>query len=137
MSLSKILSTARKLGIPVVITNDRGDSPQVVMPFEDFAAMVTGSSFGHREDRRSEREELEAEIEAVKNRPRIVSETSEDWPEDTVNERQYDLSSDELEELDKIVVEEEKVGDSVEKASTDQTSVSLEDQFYFEPVQDK
>lgn len=40
MSINKILETAGRLGIPVVITNDRGESPQVVMPFEDFAAMV-------------------------------------------------------------------------------------------------
>jgi len=46
MSLNHILETAGRLGIPVVITNDRGESPQVVMPFEDFAAMagVPGAS---------------------------------------------------------------------------------------------
>lgn len=44
MSLPHVLATAKKLGIPVVITNERGEASQVVMPFDDFAAMVGSSS---------------------------------------------------------------------------------------------
>jgi hypothetical protein len=44
MSLHHVLDTARKLGIPVVITTQTGEAAQVVMPFDDFAAMVNISS---------------------------------------------------------------------------------------------
>ena len=40
MSLHHVLATAKKLGIPVVITDEQGEASQVVMPFEDFVAMV-------------------------------------------------------------------------------------------------
>jgi len=45
MSLNKILASAQKLGMPVVITDRQGENAQVVMPFDDFLALthsVTG-----------------------------------------------------------------------------------------------
>ena len=39
MSLNKILASAQKLGMPVVITDRNGDNAQVVMPFDDFLAL--------------------------------------------------------------------------------------------------
>jgi hypothetical protein len=150
MSLIHILKTARKIGIPVVITNDRGKSPQVVMPFEDFASMVNGSGACLRHsceecvfDMDDEDEEDEDEDEDM---PSI--EEMNRWAMEEMEEEAYELSPKEIEELDKKSVEVEKItveplAQSKEseakeaKGDVEPTSVSLEDQFYFEPIQDK
>lgn len=81
--MNQILETARRLGIPVVITNDRGESPQVVMPFEDFVAMTgVGSGqrakgTGQREDNKFVAEEEVAEALANLTAERIAEETHE------------------------------------------------------------
>lgn len=147
MSLSHILGTARKLGIPVVITNDRGESAQVVMPFEDFASMVSGaSSHGHACECCSDQEADEDEEEEIEEIPDI--EELDGWSSDDSNQNEYELTPKEIEALDKIIVDEEKVTNEPimqsEESSpkkgrevVEPTSVSLEDQFYFEPIQDK
>ena len=112
MNLSHILDTARKLGIPVVITNERGESPQVVMPFEDFASMV-GVSLATK----------------PKNHPRISPDSSQD---DEVSEVLADLAIEDMErrfqeELAAAHAEEEEEGEQSDEGL-------LEDQFTFEPV---
>ncbi|MEN9557713.1 MAG: hypothetical protein RL141_82 [Candidatus Parcubacteria bacterium] len=44
MSLTRILQTARKLGTPVIVTDREGEAAQVIMPFDDFAALVGEAS---------------------------------------------------------------------------------------------
>jgi hypothetical protein len=111
MSLTSILDTARKLGIPVVITNDRGDAPQVVMPFEDFASMVGVTTPKERKPRLTSipktKDEVIQALEGLKG---------ERIPDDEV----FDVS-----------VEEEVV---TEPSGDGQL---LEDHFYFEPLDDK
>jgi len=112
MSLNHILDTARKLGIPVVITNERGDSPQVVMPFEDFASMVGVSR------------------PISSGKPRITDEVEEERDEiaqalaDLTMERFDEQASEPLSSLDVDAPEppEERF---------------LEDNFFFEPLEDK
>lgn len=143
MSLPYILSTARKLGIPVVITNDRGESAQVVMPFEDFASMVNGSqSHGH-----ARCEDCHCGEEDEETLP--LADEIEDWTGEESEEGSYELTPEEIEELDKIIIEDEQITtepavqpkeikESKEpKEAVEPTSVSLEDQFYFEPIQEK
>lgn len=44
MSLNRILQSAQKLGMPVVITDRDGAHAQVVLPFDDFMALAGASS---------------------------------------------------------------------------------------------
>lgn len=110
MNLSPILDTARKLGIPVVITNERGESPQVVMPFEDFASMV-GVSMAAK----------------PKNHPRIVPDSVQ---EDEVSEVLADLAIEDIERR----FQEELAAAQEPEPGEQQPEGLLEDQFTFEPV---
>jgi hypothetical protein len=115
MSLNHILDTARKLGIPVVITNERGESPQVVMPFEDFASMVgvTGPMAG---------------------KPRVTGRVAEEVDErDEIAQALADLTMERIEEQGDI----EDADLDKELASDQDDDRFLEDNFYFEPVEDK
>lgn len=140
MSLPYILSTARKLGIPVVITNERGESAQVVMPFEDFASMVNGVQPHSHEGCCSSRAD-----EETGGGFDLEDELEDEWVPEEAEEGSYELTPEEIEELDKIIIEDEKgegepqatekTGkEQKEKESMEPTSVSLEDQFYFEPL---
>lgn len=111
MSLTSILDTARKLGIPVVITNDRGDAPQVVMPFEDFASMVG--------------------VTVPKERkPRL---TSIPKTKDEVIQALEDLKGDRISD-DEVFDASVEETIAVEPSEPDRL---LEDHFYFEPLDDK
>lgn len=152
MSLNHILGTARKLGIPVVITNDRGESAQVVMPFEDFASMVNGPQplpARKSKCRNCVCEDMDIEDDDT---PLIdeLEDEMEDWSEESDDEEgTYELTPEEIEELDRIIVEDEQI--TTEPANSpkeskeskepkeviEPTNVSIEDQFYFEPLQDK
>jgi len=113
MNLSHILDTARKLGIPVVITNERGESPQVVMPFEDFASMV-GVSMSTK----------------PKNHPRITPSNDQ---KDEVSEVLADLALEDIErrfQAELAAAQEQEPGEQ-------QSEGLLEDQFTFEPIADE
>ncbi|MCW1891840.1 MAG: hypothetical protein KIH65_001180 [Candidatus Uhrbacteria bacterium] len=111
MSLTSILDTARKLGIPVVITNDRGDAPQVVMPFEDFASMVGVNLQKERKPRLTSipktKDEVVQALEDLKEEGRIP------------DEEMFGVSSEEIVNL------------------PPEADRLLEDHFYFEPLDDK
>ena len=113
MGLNHILDTARKLGIPVVITNDRGESPQVVMPFEDFASMV-GVGAG-----------------MAGGRPRMTASAPEAH-QDEIAQALADLTMERIEEQG----ESPESGLETEGPAGEDDRF-LEDNFYFEPVEDK
>lgn len=117
MSLNHILDTARKLGIPVVITNERGDAPQVVMPFEDFASMVGVSR-------------------PLSGKPRI-SDRGGTEEEDEIAQALADLTMERFDEqasegFPSVLPDEEPV-----EASPAADDGFLEDHFYFEPLEDE
>lgn len=117
MNLHHILGTARKLGIPVVITNERGESPQVVMPFEDFASMV-GVQVA------KEQSTHKKEHVAPKNAPAsFVDEASFQGTENVTVEANEPIAN-ELREDERIQVPE-------------QERDILEDEFYFESIEGK
>lgn len=113
MSLNHILDTARKLGIPVVITNERGESPQVVMPFEDFASMVGVSRPIAGKPRITDREEVEEERDEI---AQALADLTMERFDEQANEPLPSLDVDDPE------APEERF---------------LEDHFYFEPLEDK
>jgi hypothetical protein len=113
MSLNHILDTARKLGIPVVITNERGESPQVVMPFEDFASMVGVSR-------------------PITGKPRVTDKVEAEEGRDEIAQALADLT---IERIEHEV--EEPVSPSGAGAPEASDERFLEDNFYFEPLEDK
>jgi hypothetical protein len=110
MSLPHILETARKLGIPVIITNDRGESPQVVMPFEDFASMVGVTT-------------------SAMKRPRMSSKDEEE--DDEIAQALADLAK---EEMERGAREAAIPGDEPPIEKDDRF---IEENFYFEPLEDE
>jgi hypothetical protein len=114
MSLNHILDTARKLGIPVVITNEEGKSPQVVMPFEDFASMVGVSR-------------------PVSSKPRITDKVVAEEEHDEIAQALADLTMERLDEEGT----EPPVSPMKQEAPEVTDDRFLEDNFYFEPLDDK
>ena len=45
MSLQRVLETARKMGVPVIVTDSAGLDPIVILPLEQFEAMAGESKF--------------------------------------------------------------------------------------------
>lgn len=114
MSLKHILDTARKLGIPVVITNEQGESPQVVMPFEDFASMVGVSR-------------------PISGKPRVTERKAKEEEKNEIAQALADLTMERI--------EHETRDDTSPTGSGELQDVPderfLEDNFYFEPLEDK
>ena len=44
MSMQRVLETARKFGLPVIVTDVAGRDPMVMMPLEQFEALTEGGS---------------------------------------------------------------------------------------------
>ncbi len=44
MSMQRVLETARKFGLPVIVTDVAGRDPMVMMPLEQFEALTDGGS---------------------------------------------------------------------------------------------
>lgn len=129
MALQHVLDTARRLGIPVVITNEAGEESQVVMPFDDFAAMVGATSPAPRTMTGA----------ALRNRPRVshMEERSSMAPiQDEIAEALAELHMEEM--------SMEVPMPSMERTETKKGGVSApkeegfpEDKFYLEPLDDE
>jgi hypothetical protein len=120
MPLQHVLETARKLGIPVVITDEAGDAAQVVMPFDDFAAMVNATSPTSPKTRK-----------APPSEPRTIPIRDE-------REDEIDLALEELQFQgirEEPLVRENPV--KVPPAETPKDGEFLEDKFYLEPLNDE
>lgn len=111
MSLKNVLDTARRLGIPVVVTNEDGEAAQVIMPFEDFAAMVGATS-------------------PLSRKPRV---TKKDKGEDEIAEALADLTIERM--SDKVREAADRLERDMGVRENDQGF--LEDRFYLEPIDDE
>jgi hypothetical protein len=117
MSLKHVLETARKLGTPVVITNENGDAAQVIMPFEDFAAMVGVMS------------------PVGRGTPRVANATK--TGDEEIAQALADLTVERLNEQAREVMEDIEREQEEKKAEQGQKYPdSLEDRFYLEPIED-
>jgi hypothetical protein len=120
MSLKNVLDTARKLGIPVVITDEEGEAAQVVMPFEDFAALVGATSPSPRPSATSSR------------KPRVTSQAANPT-EDEVAQALADLTIERLSDQANQAAERLEQEMGVRKSDEG----FLEDKFYLEPLEDE
>lgn len=119
MALQHVLDTARKLGIPIVITDEAGEAAQVVMPFDDFVAMV-GSSVPA------------GQLPVPVKRPRIQPLDSRVVPErDEISEALADLRFEEITEQQEVPPLSHPPMDG------DMDDGFLEEKFYLEPLDDQ
>lgn len=111
MSLKNVLDTARRLGIPVIVTDEDGEAAQVVMPFDDFAAMVGQATPSPRKPRVTKKDKGEDEIaEALAD---LTIECMSDQAREAADRLERDMG-----------VRENGQG-------------FLEDRFYLEPIDDE
>ena len=119
MSLQHVLATAKKLGIPVVITNEAGEGSQVVMPFDDFAAMVGNQTPA-------------VHSKSKVNTPRVVA----TGPTSRIDER--DEIAEALSEIQFEGLREEPfTRDDLSAPSPAPSSGLSDDKFYLEPIEEK
>jgi hypothetical protein len=147
MSIHRILKAARRIGIPVVITNERGESPQVVMSFEDFSSMVRSSGRAFKKPRITDRSDQEEDDEIAQALADITMERMDreaddfsagDDDDDDLDELDIDelnaLSMDMMEEDEHT--EEDARTNAPESKPENKDERFLEDHFYFEPLED-
>jgi hypothetical protein len=132
MSLKNVLDTARRLGIPVVITDEEGEAAQVVMPFEDFAAMVGATSPAPRKPRITRSQEDDEEIAQA-----LADLTLEHFTEQESSMADESRAPFTVPEQrnDNIRPSEKRPQDDLAMAVTPEDL--LEDHFYLEPIDDE
>ncbi|MBU1032394.1 MAG: hypothetical protein ABII13_01730 [Patescibacteria group bacterium] len=128
MSLKHVLRTARRNGLPVIITDDEGREPMVILSLDQFESMSGVESM--------ELEDWDYEMD----------EPEDIGMEDEFNETPYEFarSADPLIELEKSLVQEPtplpRVPDFVQESSPSLSDLSdspMEEGFYLEPLEDK
>ena len=67
MSLSQVLKQAKKYGFPVVITNDEGEDSYVLLPFDQFDALMDGTRASEPSLPRVIEDVIEDEFEAQRS----------------------------------------------------------------------
>ncbi|HWQ99897.1 MAG TPA: hypothetical protein VN397_03570 [Candidatus Methylomirabilis sp.] len=127
MSLKHVLETAKRLGIPVVITDDSGEAAQVVMPFDDFAAMVGHATPPPRKNTLSPSIALGT---GHAEEPRV---TKKRKGEDEIAEALADLT------IERMSDQAREATDRLERdmGVRENSQGFLEDRFYLEPIDDE
>lgn len=123
MPLTHVLETARRLGIPVIITDEEGEAAQVIMPFDDFAAMVGTATPTPKSASRPQT-----------GRPRVTHATSPISEDDEIARALAELQREAIEEksIQSVAGLENELGDPEKKAEG-----FLEETFYLEPLDDE
>lgn len=119
MSLQRIFESARKLGVPVIMTDSQGREPLIVLPLEQFEAMV-GEEGRMEVGGGSARKSMAFGSESIEPRVSIIKE-----------ERQLEDSSNIEEVPQKVQLE------MISNREVDNSEISLEERFYLEPIEDK
>jgi len=127
MSWQRIFRTARRLGSPVIFTDQAGNDPMIVLPLDDYERLIEQpSDFGPTTSLRVGRQfEPEAEMESLFELP-----FEEDMPlPNTENLAQKRPKGP-------VRPVEEEIPDQA-KDSPDNQEISLDERFYFEPLEDE
>jgi len=113
MSLQRIFESARKLGVPVIMTDPAGREPLVVLPLEQFEAMAGV---------------------AVGQAPKIASKPTQKSKEELRVEEILAAKATEVSEARM----EEAVADLIEQGIevAENPEITLEERFYLEPLED-
>lgn len=121
MSLQRVFESARKLGLPVVVTDPAGREPMVVLSLEQFEAMAGATD---------NVTEVSRPIPASK--PLKPGRKDTDMP---VVSGQTGLSSYEN-ELPKSEDRPEPTLEEIQVPSQSNPEISLDERFYLEPLED-
>lgn len=112
MSFQRVIETARKTGVPVIMTDVAGREPMVILSLEQFEAMAGDSAresaAAPRKEVKKEKSELDRDVE------RALAELAAEKAEARLNEVAADVAAGNVEE-----------------------ALSIEERFYLEPVEDK
>ncbi len=111
MALQRILESARKLGVPVIITDVAGRDPFVILPLEQFEAMAGVEG----------KEMKQESIKSIKPVPSLEGELPEPTTHFSLNEVQREI-------LPKI--EEKEAKPEIQEVEEN----PLEERFYLEPM---
>lgn len=116
MSLQRVFESARKLGVPVIVTDPGGREPMVVMPLEQFEAMAGEST--------------SAPVVKSGSAPTTQKSKEELRVEQILADQASHVAQDRMEE----VAGEFTVASS---GTPENPEISLEERFYLEPVDDE
>ena len=105
--MQRVLETARKLGLPVVVTDILGREPMVVLPLEQFEAMA-GSG--------SEVQAPDIHREEPKRHP---------LPEEKVLQEEFSVRP-----------QQQKPQETTKELSSISEEIPVEERFYVEPMED-
>jgi hypothetical protein len=118
MSLQRIFESARKLGVPVIMTDPAGREPLVILPLEQFEAMA-GVAVG------------QTPKPTPKPAPKPVQKSKEELRvEEILAAQAAEVSEARMEEVATDLAEQ-----GVQ--STETPEITLEERFYLEPTDDE
>jgi hypothetical protein len=126
MSLQRIFESARKFGVPVIVTDPAGRDPLVVLPLEQFEAL---SESGPSEAKPAVRIPVSTPRRAEVSKPSVSKEIRH--VEEILAERAAEMAQPRVDE----VVSALESGAAPQGAGT--SEISLEERFYLEPVDDE
>ncbi len=118
MSWQKIFKTARRLGAPVIVTDQAGLDPMIVVPLETYEELI-GQGGGAERPFRSKKAEIDESIFEIPSEEEILASDLKNFPK----------SSQKLQNDMEAQASEAEEGENPE--------ISLEERFYFEPLEDE
>lgn len=121
MSLQRVFESARKLGLPVVVTDPAGREPMVVLSLEQFEAMA-GSTENVSDEPRST-----LPPKAPKNNRKAPETLVEPTLTDLPGYENGNKSSEQR---------SEPVMDEIQVQNQQNPEISLDERFYLEPLED-
>ncbi|MDD5437956.1 MAG: hypothetical protein PHC70_02310 [Patescibacteria group bacterium] len=118
MSWPKILKTARRLGAPVIVTDQAGLDPMIILPLEAYEGLI-GEDEGAKRPSRSKRGEIDESIFEIPSEEGMPIMNLDEMPQPSQKD----------EKLEALKGQESEEGENPE--------ISLEERFYFEPLEDE
>ena len=135
MSWKNIIQTAKKFQTPVIITDDNGHDPLVVLSLEKYDELLSNQNNSSKNTHYQERDTFESIItqEKVSAPDKLTEEAFESLP--TVDNNQpvnKPISTD------SNIETYQKINNSLNKKQkeTSVNNLSTEERFYFEPIED-
>lgn len=128
MSWQKIFNTARRFGTPVIVTDQEGIDPMVILPFDIYEGLIseTGAADVHQTRYKSKK------VMDRRAEPDVLTESVLEIPyEDMENQKKGSM-----EPFDGQNILKKSQDSSEEPMDSLEGGISLEERFYFEPMED-
>ncbi len=129
MSWQKIFNTARRFGTPVIVTDQAGVDPMVILPFDIYEGLISENGGANAYPVKSKNKKgLDRMAE-----PDVSAESVMEIPYEDI-ESQKNGSIESFNSLKTIKKTEDSADLSPDSLEGD---ISLEERFYFEPMEDE